>query len=87
MKIKSKSGLRVFTIEDIRSWGPCYDPSRYLAEGWRGTAIDILDDTRISAQDRFWVVLRNDIISDQVNAPITHAAKEALFKIRRGEKC
>ena len=32
----------VFTIDDIRSWKPCYDPARFLPEGWSGTALDIL---------------------------------------------
>ena len=49
--------LPVFTIDDIRRLRPCYDPSRYLAEDWTGTALDVLDVTDCPAADRIWVVL------------------------------
>ena len=49
--------LPVFTIDDIRGFGPCYDPSRYLAEDWTGTALDVLDVKDCPAADRIWVVL------------------------------
>jgi hypothetical protein len=49
--------LPVFTIDDIRGFGPCYDPSRYLAEDWTGTALDVLDVTDCPAADRIWVAL------------------------------
>ena len=54
--------LPVFTIDDIRSWAPCYDPARYLHEGWQGTALDILDCEDCPAVDRLWAVLRNECI-------------------------
>jgi hypothetical protein len=28
--------MKTFTINDIRNWGPCYDPNRYLPEDWQG---------------------------------------------------
>jgi len=49
--------LPVFTIDDIRGFGPCYDPSRYLAEDWTGTALDVLDVKDCPAADRIWVAL------------------------------
>ena len=51
--------LPVFGIDDIRNFRPrpCYDPSRYLAEDWTGTALDVLDVTDCPAADRIWVVL------------------------------
>ena len=51
--------LPVFGIDDIRNFRPrpCYDPSRYLAEDWTGTALDVLDVTDCPADDRIWVVL------------------------------
>ena len=51
--------LPVFRIDDIRNFRPrpCYDPSRYLPEGWQGTALDALDVTDCPAADRIWVVL------------------------------
>ena len=33
--------LKQITIDDIRSFEPCYDPARYLPEDWTGTALDI----------------------------------------------
>ena len=52
--------LPTFTINDIRSWEPCYDPTRYLAEGWTGTALDVLTCSTCPAQDRLWAVMRED---------------------------
>jgi len=51
--------LPVFTIDDIRNFRPrpCYDPSRYLAEDWTGTALDVLDVKDCPVADRIWVVL------------------------------
>lgn len=40
--IKRSMGMRVFTIGDIRSWEPCYDPDKYLPEDWAGSALDML---------------------------------------------
>ena len=57
--------LPVFTIADIRSWEPCYDPARYLHEGWQGTALDILAVEECPAVDRLWVVLREESIDAQ----------------------
>ena len=34
--------MKKFTIDDIYSWGPCYDPNKYLPETWKGTALDKL---------------------------------------------
>lgn len=49
--------LPVFTIDDIRNLRPCYDPSRYLAEDWTGTALDVLDVKDCPAADRIWVAI------------------------------
>jgi hypothetical protein len=57
--------MKTFTIEDIRSWDPCYDPSRYLPEGWSGTSIDILKNESIPFKDRLWVVLRTELVSER----------------------
>lgn len=54
--------LPVFTIANIRSWNPCYDPTRYLPEGWQGTALDILAVEDCPARDRLWVALREECI-------------------------
>jgi hypothetical protein len=65
MKIKSKTGLRVFTMADIRSWRPCYNPARHLPETFRGTALDLLTNEQIPLQDRLWAVLRTAVISEK----------------------
>ena len=62
MKTPEEMGQKPFTIDDIRSWGPCYDPSRHLPEGWSGTAIDILQHQTIPAHDKLWVVCREELI-------------------------
>jgi len=59
--MSEKSELKIFTIEDIRSWMPCYDPIRHLPEGWSGTVLDILKNGEISIRDRFWVVLGEEL--------------------------
>ena len=53
---------KTFTIEDIRSWSPCYDPARYLSENWNGTVLDILKHSEIPPQDKLWVVCRESLI-------------------------
>lgn len=65
LKIGKKSGLKYFSIADIRSWSPCYDPSLRLPETWRGTAVTILKNAAIPHEDRLWVVLRPEIISER----------------------
>ena len=54
--------MKTFTIEDIRSWEPCYDPGRHLPEGWSGTAVDLLKLDTIPPKDRLWVVLREGVL-------------------------
>ena len=54
--------LKTFTIDDIRSWKPCYDPIKHLPESWSGNAIDILNHDTISPPDKLWVVCREDLI-------------------------
>ena len=56
--------MKTFTISDIRSFAPCYDPSRYLPEGWCGTALDVLGVEACPAVDRLWVVLHDGWIDD-----------------------
>lgn len=58
--------MKRFTIETIRSFEPCYDPSKYLPEDWSGTVIDLLDRKEIPFEDRLWVIYRNDFLSDKL---------------------
>lgn len=41
-------------IEAIRKWNPCCDPTRYLAEDWQGSVLDILRMKDIPVEDRIW---------------------------------
>ena len=54
--------MKTFTIDDIRSWNPCYEPNRYLPEGWSGTVIDVLKHDSIPPEDKLWVVCREELI-------------------------
>jgi hypothetical protein len=56
--------MKLFTIADIRSWEPCYDPSRYLPEDWTGTALDMLKHPTIPDTDKVWLVVKADIVTD-----------------------
>ena len=62
VQMQTQHGLKQFTIEDIRSWSPCYDPSRYLSESFIGTALDILQHSEIPDADKLWVVCREQCI-------------------------
>ena len=53
------------TLQQVRDFNPCYDPVKYLPENWEGTAIDILNVTGCPAEDRLWVVLRKEFLSDK----------------------
>jgi hypothetical protein len=54
--------MKTFTIADIRSWKPCYDPNTHLPEDWSGTVLEILNYKTISPKDKLWVVCREDLI-------------------------
>lgn len=58
--------LKVFTYKDIKSWDPCYNPSKYIDKNWKGTIIDILNLDNMTFEDKIWVVLRTELISDKV---------------------
>lgn len=85
MKLKhgKKSGLKYFGIKDILRWGPCYDPTRYLPETWRGTVIDILKLEQVPPEDRLWVVLREDLLSAKtLHLFAVWCAREALKRVK-----
>ncbi len=57
--------MKTLTIKDIRALNPCYDPSRYFSEDWTGTIIDLLEKDEIPFEDRLWVVLRKEFVSEK----------------------
>ncbi len=74
--------MKTFTIDDIRTLGPCYDPARYLPEGWSGTALDILAVEDCPAEDRLWVVLHDEWIpSRTMRLFAVRCARQALALI------
>ena len=78
--------MKRFTIDDIRSWGPCYDPSRHLPEGWSGTAVDILKMDSVPLDDRIWVVLRTDLISERSIRLFAVAAARSVQHLMTDER-
>ena len=54
------------TIQDIRDLDPCYDPGRYLPDNWSGTVMDILEIDSCPVEDRFWVVLREEFLPENL---------------------
>ena len=71
--------MKQITINDIRKLDPepCYDPTKYLPEGWSGTLIDILNVTDCPLEDRLWVV--TGFLDDRANRLFAvWCAKEAL---------
>jgi len=79
--------LKKITIKDIRSYGPCYDPKKYLPEDWRGTAIDILRVSDCPATDRLWVVCREELIDAKtLRLFAVWCAREALKLLDNPDK-
>jgi hypothetical protein len=58
--------MKKVNIKTLRSFNPCYDPSRYFSEDWNGTALDILDRKDISFEDRLWCLMRTDFVSEKL---------------------
>jgi hypothetical protein len=56
--------MKTLRIDDIEALKPCYAPTRYLSEGWKGTAVDILNIKECPAKDRLWVVVRPEFMTN-----------------------
>ena len=54
--------MKQITLQEIRELNPCYDPAKFLPEDWTGTVVDILNVEDCPAEDRIWVVLREEFI-------------------------
>lgn len=70
--------MKKITIELIRSFSPCYDPvtgiaddnsyivnDGYLTEGYEATVLEFLGHPEVPANDKIWLVLRRDFMSDK----------------------
>jgi activator of HSP90 ATPase len=58
--------MKKINMKTLRSYGPCYDPSRYLKESWRGTVLDIVKNKDIPFADRLWVIMRKELVSEKL---------------------
>jgi len=59
-----KPKLEIITLDDVRSWRPC-DPVEsftFVPPDWSGTVFDILDCEQLSAADRIWLVVREEVM-------------------------
>lgn len=58
------------TYSEIMALRPCCDPAErgYCTRDWVGTALDVLRHPSVRAQDKLWLVLREDWIP----APVLH---------------
>lgn len=65
-KLREQKKAEIYTIEDIRRHGPCYDPSQYIPEDWTGTVVDILRFYGVPELDRIWVVTRPGFLDKKV---------------------
>jgi hypothetical protein len=57
--------VKIITVPIIRDWKPCYEPTKVVNEDWSGTLLDVLA-LDISIEDRFWVVLREELLGPKV---------------------
>jgi len=65
--------MKQITIEMIRSWKPCYDPTYVdgVDEDWTGTVLDVLNSD-IPHDDKLWLVLREELLPE---APLREFAR------------
>jgi hypothetical protein len=73
MSDHSLPAMPTCTIKDVLSWRPCWEGAEYRIGAVAGNrermnALEILeiDETVVSVLDRFWVVLRPELISERV---------------------
>ena len=53
--------LQTLSLRKLRALGPCYDPIKYYDSKWRGTLVDVLQDKRISYNDKRWLIRQKEI--------------------------
>lgn len=58
--------MKILTTKTLDSYKPCYPASRYFTEDWRGTVLDIAKDDRIPFNDRLWIIIREDLVSEKL---------------------
>ncbi len=63
--------MQKITVDMVRSWKPCYDPTKVVPDDWEGTALDVLN-LPIPAEDKLWVVLCEEAVSFDVLREFSH---------------
>ena len=58
--------MKAITRKDIMKLEPCYCPSKYISEDWKGTVLDILDFKDAPFKDRLWVICKSELLSDKL---------------------
>ena len=58
--------LKQLNTTIIRSWNPCYDPVKHIAEDWTGDVVDLLKQRDIPFRDRLWCALRTTVVSEKL---------------------
>jgi hypothetical protein len=64
MTLKTK--ISEFDAEKIDAWEPCYPASKHIKPGEIHTVITLLDRKDIPFDDRLWVIMRDELVSDKL---------------------
>jgi hypothetical protein len=59
--------MRMYTLDDIREFEPCYDPGQYVGEDWQGSLLDILRMEEVPASDRIWFATQEGVLNDETS--------------------
>lgn len=58
--------MKTFNNDDLRKFDPSYDPIKYLKDEDTHTILTILDHEKIPFEDKLWVILRTDYLSEKL---------------------
>jgi len=76
--------MKTRTLNELRACKPCYDPVRWVPEGWEGTAIDLLNIKECPAEDRILMVIKKGLYytNKQLRLFACDCAEHALSRIK-----
>jgi hypothetical protein len=57
-KEKQMSLNTKITLQDILACHPCYSPTKWAEQAWRGTIEDLFEAKQVPLQDRVWLILQ-----------------------------
>ena len=49
----------------VRSWEPCFDPTKWVDEGWSSDTDGMLALELPTLQEKIWAFMRNDFFTDE----------------------